>query len=50
MPKFDLMAGPHHDNVKELRSSNIVEDVYNFESYNPQSSVTKTTPNAEDIA
>ena len=36
--------------VKELQPSNVIEDVYSFESYNLQSSITRTTPNTEDIA
>ena len=36
--------------VKEPGTSNVVEDVYSFESHNPQSSATMFAPNAAHIA
>ena len=36
--------------VKKPGTSNVVEDVYSFESHNPQSSATMFTPNAAHIA
>ena len=42
-----LMRGAAH--VKEPGTSTVVEDVYSFETHNPQSSATKTTATAEHI-
>lgn len=43
-------APAHNKERQSAYTTNIVEDVYSFESFNPKSSATKNKPNAEDIA
>ena len=51
MASTDPMLAPAHGKEQQPPStSNVVEDVYSFESFNPESSATKSIQNARDIA
>lgn len=50
MASTGSMLAPAHSKERQLPStSNVVEDVYSFELFNPESSATKNIPNIKDI-